>query len=89
MISEHISEKEATKSVTALRLGIDNTPNGDSLSNMKLVAEKVFEPLRDWVGGPIKINSFYRSTALNEAIGGSGRSQHCQGRALDLDDIYG
>jgi len=89
MISKHISEKEATKSVTALRLGIDNTPNGDSLNNMKLVAEKVFEPLRDWVGGPIKINSFYRSTELNTAIGGSNRSQHCQGRALDIDDIYG
>ena len=89
MICKHISEKEATKSVTALRLGIDNTPNGDSLNNMKLVAEKVFEPLRDWVGGPIKINSFYRSTELNTAIGGSNRSQHCQGRALDIDDIYG
>ncbi len=89
MISKHISEKEATKSVTALRLGIDNTPDGDTLNNMKLVAEKIFEPLRDWVGGPIKINSFYRSTALNEAIGGSTRSQHCQGRAIDIDDIYG
>ena len=41
MISKHISEKEATKSVTALRLGIDNTPNGDSISNMKLLAEKM------------------------------------------------
>ncbi len=89
MISKHISEKEATKSVTALRLGIDNTPNGDSLSNMKIIAEKVFEPLRDWVQGPIKINSFYRSIALNESIGGSSKSQHCQGRALDLDDVYG
>jgi len=89
MISKHISEKEAVKSITALRLGIDNTPDGDSLNNMKILAEKVFEPLREWVGGPIKINSFYRSTALNEAIGGSGRSQHCQGRAVDLDDVYG
>lgn len=89
MISEHISEKEAVKSITALRLGIDNTPDGDSLNNMKILAEKIFEPLRKWVGGPIKINSFYRSTALNEAIGGSGRSQHCQGRAVDLDDVYG
>jgi zinc D-Ala-D-Ala carboxypeptidase len=89
MISKHISEKEATKSVTALRLGIDNTPNGDSLSNMKIIAEKIFEPLRDWVQGPIKINSFYRSIALNESIGGSSKSQHCQGRALDLDDVYG
>jgi zinc D-Ala-D-Ala carboxypeptidase len=89
MISKHISEKEATKSVTALRLGIDNTPNGDSISNMKLVAEMVFEPLRQWVAGPIKINSFYRSPALNEAIGGSSKSQHCQGRAMDIDDVYG
>ncbi len=89
MISKHISEKEATKSVTALRLGIDNTPNGDSISNMKLLAEKIFEPLREWVNGPIKVNSFYRSVALNEAIGGSSKSQHCQGRAIDLDDIYG
>ncbi len=89
MISKHISEKEATKSVTALRLNIDNTPNGVTINNMKVLAEKVFEPLREWVGGPIKINSFYRSRALNEAIGGSTLSQHCQGRALDLDDIYG
>jgi hypothetical protein len=88
-ISEHISEKEAVKSITALRLGIDNTPDGDTVVNMKLLAEKVFEPLREWVGGPIKINSFFRSTALNQAIGGSSRSQHCQGRALDLDDVYG
>ena len=89
MISKHISEKEATKSVTALRLGIDNTPDGDTLNNMKLVAEKVFEPLREYVGGAIKINSFYRSSALNEAIGGSTRSQHCKGQAIDIDDIYG
>lgn len=89
MISKHISEKEATKSVTALRLGIDNTPNGDAIANMKELAEKVFEPLREWVGGAIKINSFYRSSALNEAIGGSTRSQHCKGQAMDIDDIYG
>ena len=92
MISKHISEKEATKSVTALRLGIDNTPNGDAIANMKELAEKVFEPLREWVGGPIKINSFYRSSALNEAIGGSSKSQHCckgGAAAIDIDDIYG
>jgi len=92
MISKHISEKEATKSVTALRLGIDNTPNGDAIANMKKLAEKVFEPLREWVGGPIKINSMYRSVALNEAVGGSSKSHHCckgGAAALDLDDIYG
>jgi zinc D-Ala-D-Ala carboxypeptidase len=94
MISEHISEKEATKSITAIRLGIDNTPNGDVLNNMRLVAEKIFEPLRAWVGGAIKINSFYRSPDLNKAIGGSSKngrqtSQHCYGKAIDIDDIYG
>jgi len=89
MISKHISEKEATKSITALRLGIANTPNGTALANMKTLAEKIFEPLRKFVGGPIKINSMFRSEALNKQIGGSSRSQHCQGNAMDIDDIYG
>tara|TARA_R100000908_G_C3739236_1_gene136209 strand:- start:428 stop:883 length:456 start_codon:yes stop_codon:yes gene_type:complete len=89
MISEHISKKEATFSATATRRGIDNTPGEYELQNMELIAEKVFEPLRKYVNGPIKINSFYRSEELNKAIGGSSRSQHCQGRAMDLDDTYG
>jgi|TARA_R100001086_G_scaffold63867_1_gene29610 zinc D-Ala-D-Ala carboxypeptidase len=91
MISEHISEKEATKSVTALRLGIDNTPNGNALGNMKLLAHWLFEPLREWVGGPIKITSFYRSPELCIAIGSKTSSQHtCKnGAAIDIDDVYG
>ena len=89
MISEHISKKEATFSATATRRGIDNTPGEYELQNMELIAEKVFEPLRKHVNGPIKINSFYRSEELNQAIGGSSNSQHCQGRAMDLDDTYG
>ena len=89
MISQHISEKEATKSVTAMRLGLANTPDGNILTNMKSIAENIFEPLRKWVGGPIKINSFYRSETLNKAIGGSSKSQHCEGKAMDIDDIYG
>jgi len=88
-ISDHISYKEAIKSNTALRLDIDNTPGGYELSNMSGVAINIFEPLRKWVGGPIKINSFFRSEELNRAIGGSSRSQHCQGRAIDLDDTFG
>lgn len=88
-ISEHISYKEATRSVTALRLGIDNTPNEYQLQNMELIAKNVFEPLRKAVGGAIKINSFFRCEDLNKAIGGSSRSQHCQGRAIDVDDNYG
>lgn len=88
-ISKHITYKEATRSVTALRLGIENKPSEYELQNMELIAEKVFEPLREAVNGPIKINSFYRSEKLNKSIGGSSRSQHCQGRAIDIDDFYG
>lgn len=88
-ISDHISFKEATKSNTAIRRGIDNTPNDYEISNMENIAKNLFEPLRKWVGGPIRINSFFRSEELNSAIGGSSRSQHCQGRAIDLDDTYG
>ena len=88
MISEHISYKESTNSITAIKCGIDNTPNDEQLNNMELIAEKVFEPLRKWVGGPIKINSFFRSVKLNKAIGGSSKSQHCKGQAIDIDDTY-
>jgi len=83
-ISEHISLTEATKSNTATRLGINNIPREQDLVNMKTIAEKVFEPLRVFVGGPIAINSFYRSPELNSAIGGSSKSQHCSGQALDI-----
>ena len=88
-ISDHISFKEAVKSNTALRLNINNQPNDYQITNMVGVAVNVFEPLRAWVGGPIKINSFFRCPALNSAIGGSERSQHCEGRAIDLDDTFG
>lgn len=81
--------REAVESYTAKRRGIDNTPGDYELTNMTALAENIFEPLREWVGGPIKINSFFRSVELNEAIGGSSKSQHCQGRAIDIDDVYG
>ena len=87
-ISKHISYLEATKSNTALRLGLENTPTPYQLSNMGVIADNIFEPLRKWVGGPIKINSFFRSEDLNKAIGGSSKSQHCDGRALDIDDTF-
>ena len=89
MISEHISYKEGVYSTTAMRRDINNDPNDDQLHFMELIAEKVFEPLREWVGGPIKINSFYRSPELNKAIGGSTTSQHCKGQAMDIDDTFG
>ena len=89
MISKHISDKEGVYSRTALRLDIDNTPTKEHKQNMIKLAEEVFEPLRAYVGGPIKINSFYRSPELNKAIGGSTKSQHCNGQAIDIDDTFG
>jgi hypothetical protein len=74
---------------TATRLDIDNNPDDRQISNMETIADEVFEPLRMWVGGPIKINSFFRSPELNTAIGGSTKSQHCHGQAIDLDDTFG
>ena len=88
-ISDHISLKEAIRSNTAKRLNIDNSPNSYHISNMMGTAVKIFEPLREWVGGPIKINSFFRCEELNRAIGGAKRSQHMEGRAMDLDDTFG
>ena len=89
MISEHISYKEGVYSITATRLGVENIPNDEQLDNMELLAEKVFEPIREWVGGPIKVNSFFRGLKLNTAIGGAKSSQHMKGQAIDIDDTFG
>lgn len=89
MISKHVSYREGVYSRTADRLGLKNDPTEEHLDNMKLLSEKIFEPLRDHVGGPIKINSFYRGPELNAAIGGSAKSQHCNGQAIDIDDTFG
>ena len=88
-ISDHITLSEGVNSYTAKRKGIENIPDEYQTTNMYILAHKVFEPLRKWVGGPIKINSFFRSPELNKAIGGSSKSQHCEGRAMDIDDVYG
>ena len=85
-VTEHVSYKEVTKSNTATRKGIENIPSGEQMENIKLLCEKVFEPLREHVGGPIAINSLFRSVELNRAIGGSSTSQHC---AMDIDDTLG
>ena len=83
-ISKHISYKEAVRSDYAKKHKIENEPNDEQLENMKLIAKEVFEPLREWVGGPIKVNSFFRSEDLNTGIGGSKTSSHLKGQAIDL-----
>lgn len=89
-LSKNLSLKECTKSITADRKNIDNTPGEREVTNLKQIAENVFQPLRNHFGVPIYVSSGYRSQELNSAIGGSHTSQHIQGRALDLDaDVFG
>jgi zinc D-Ala-D-Ala carboxypeptidase len=75
---------EFTSSETASRRGINNTPNESVIANLKLLCEKVLQPLRDQYGKPINVTSGYRSVALNKAIGGSSNSQHTRGQAVDI-----
>lgn len=84
-ISKHLSLAEVSRSETAKRKGINNTPSGEHLDNFKKLAENVFEPIREHFGVPIHISSGYRSKELNAAIGGSATSQHCSGEAIDID----
>ena len=90
-ISENIDYGEAIRSSAAARLGIDNTPSQSHLLNMRRVASGVFEPLRRHVAkGPLAVTSFYRSVAVNRAVGGASSSQHTCGEAIDIDaDVYG
>lgn len=87
-ISKHISYMEAVASATASAEGIANKPNEAQLEAMKIVANNVFEPLREYFKVPIKVSSFFRSEELNHAVGGSDRSQHLEGEAMDLDGRY-
>lgn len=85
-ISKFVSYEEATKSPTALRLGIKNTPNAEQLLNMRHVAQEIFDPVRVFVDGPLLASSFFRSKELNDAIPGSSKtSQHMTGEAIDID----
>jgi len=88
-ISDHISYKEAVNSNYAKQYKIENKPTAAHIKNMELIAEKVFEPLRDWVKYPIRINSMFRSEDLNRGIKGAPRSQHLTGNAIDLTSMGG
>ena len=82
-LSKNFSLSEITYSSTAKRLGIDNAPNKKHLQNIQNLITKVVQPIRNHIGA-IRISSGYRSPVLNRAIGGSNKSQHCKGEALDL-----
>lgn len=93
-LSKNLALAEVIRSETAKRKGISNMPPPEHIENFKLLAERVFQPIRDHFGVPIRISSGYRSAALNKAIGGAGKtvngvyvpsSQHCTGEAIDID----
>jgi len=86
-ISKHISYKEATYSNYAKKYKIANKPNEEHIDNMELLAEKIFEPLREWVGCPIRVNSMFRSEKLNSALKGSKTSSHMKGQAMDITSM--
>jgi len=83
-LTKNFTTEEFTKSQTAIRQGIDNTPPDEHIKNIQLLCEMVLQPIRDHFG-PIAINSGYRGTVLNKTIGGSEKSQHCEGKAADIE----
>jgi hypothetical protein len=85
-LSKNLTLAEVTKSNTASRLGIDNSPTSEHITNLIKVANNIFQPIRDHFEKPIFISSGYRSEALNNAIGGSKTSQHSKGESIDIDN---
>lgn len=89
-ISKYVTYSEVTKSNQATALKLANIPNAEQLKNLRLVCTNVFDKVREHFGKPIGISSGFRSVELNAKIGGSKTSQHCEGKALDIDgDIFG
>ena len=84
-LSKNLWLSEVIKSNTATRKGIDNSPTKLHIANLEYLAKKIFQPIREHFECPIFVSSGYRSKALNEAIGGSQKSFHSHGMALDLD----
>ena len=84
-LSANFSLHEMTKSETALRMGFDNTPDDEATENLRLLCEKVLQPVRDHYGKGVKVNSAYRSPESNAAVGGSKTSDHCKGMAADIE----
>ena len=84
-LTANFSLHELTKSETALRMGLDNTPDDEATENLKTLCEKVLQPVRDHYGNGVKVNSAYRSPESNAAVGGSKTSDHCKGMAADIE----
>lgn len=84
-LTNNFTLEELTKSETALRRGLDNTPTVEVVENLKVLAEKVLQPVRDHFAKGVKVNSGYRAPEVNAAVGGSKTSDHCLGMAADIE----
>lgn len=86
-LSANFTLKELTKSDTATRLGLDNTPDDEALENLKTLCEMVLQPVREHFGKSVTVNSGYRCPESNAAVGGSKTSDHCKGMAADIEIV--
>jgi hypothetical protein len=84
-LTRNFTLAEMTKSETALRHGLENIPGEQELAAMKLLAEKVLQPVRDYYGMGVKVNSAYRHPDVNAKVGGSRNSDHTRGQAADIE----
>ena len=87
-LSENFTLQELIYSDTAIRRGIDNKPNDETIENLKIVCENILEPVREYFKAPVVISSGYRSVEVCEAVGSSAKSQHTKGQAADFE-IFG
>lgn len=84
-LSPNFSLAEMTKSETALRLNLENVPGDQEIENLKVLCEKVLQPVRDHYAKGVKVNSGFRHPDVNAAVGGSKTSDHCRGQAADIE----
>ena len=84
-LTNNFSLAEMVKSETALRHDMDNTPGEAEIENLKRLAEKVLQPVRDHYAKGVKVNSGYRHPEVNAKVGGSKTSDHCKGQAADIE----
>ena len=84
---KHFTMNEMTRSATAKRYGIDNTPDAEAKGNLKALVEKILDPLREAWGAPIIVDSGYRCPRLNKIVKGSANSQHLLGQAADIHTV--
>lgn len=87
LLSKNFTYDELTKSNTASRLKINNSPDDEAKTKLKKLANDVLQPIRDVYGKPIKVSSGYRCLKLNEKVGGAVNSQHTKGEAADITSI--